>query len=100
VCNQFILLLFCVHRHHYVTADINLDYQICHLDGNRERLQQAKKKYGAKIKIHDPGLLGSILLTSESEEFTALDVINEFEIEPLDHYFERSMKYREMNKEN
>ncbi|HOJ12680.1 MAG TPA: carbon-nitrogen hydrolase family protein [Clostridiales bacterium] len=78
----------------YVTHTINLDYIICHLDYNRPKLQNLKMKYGRKVKIFDPGHLGSVLITSETEEYTAMDFAKEFELELLDEYFERCREHR------
>lgn len=78
----------------YITADINLDYQVLHIDYNGKKFTEAKKKYGDKIKIFDPGYLGSVLLTSETDEFSAKDIVNEFEMELLNDYFTRSIKER------
>lgn len=85
--------------HHYITAHINLDYQMLHLDFNSEKIQTAKKKYGSLIEIRDPGFMGAVMLTSESEEFSAKDIIQEFHMEPLDDYFTRSRKCRFENME-
>ena len=78
--------------YHYVTARVNLDYAVCYLDFNWERFQAAREKYGAKIRIHDPGKTGAVLLTSETDEFSAMDVVREFGIELMDDYFERSRR--------
>jgi hypothetical protein len=80
----------------YLTHTINLDYIVCHLDYNRPKLQSLKKKYGSKVSIFDPGHLGSVLISSETEEFTAMDLAKEFELELLDDYFERCRKHRSL----
>jgi hypothetical protein len=80
----------------HVTHAINLDYVVCHLDYNRPRLESMKKRYGFKVKITDPGHLGSVLVTSETDEFTAADLVREFELETLDEYFERCRNHRAM----
>ena len=69
---------------------VNLDYAVLHLDFNWGKLQKAKKKYGEKIQIQDPGLLGAVLLTSETREFSVADVMEEFEMESLDCYLQRA----------
>jgi predicted amidohydrolase len=79
--------------YNFVTEIINLDYAVCHLDCNMAKIQAAREKYGSKIKLCDPGHLGAVLLTSETDEFTIQDVINEFDIELLDSYLERSKTY-------
>ena len=78
----------------YFTGDANLDYFVCHLDYNREKLDAARKKYGTGIRVYDPGNVGAVLLTSESDEFSALDVAREFSITPLDDYFAGAMAHR------
>lgn len=77
----------------YVTAEINTDYEVVHLDGNWDKLAAASQKYGSKIKIFDPGKLGSVLLMSETPDLTAAGVVKEFKIEKLDDYFKRVMRY-------
>ena len=76
-----------------VTATVNTDYEVVHLDGNMEKLFRARKKYGPKISIFDPGHLGSVLITSETPEITASQVVDEFKIERLDDYFNRVIQF-------
>ncbi|MHA6481215.1 carbon-nitrogen hydrolase family protein [Paenibacillus sp. strain BS8-2] len=78
----------------FVTTKINLDYEVLHIDGNGAKFQEMKNKYGTDIRIHDPGYLGSVLLTSESEFVTAKDIVAEFELERLDEYLDRSQRER------
>lgn len=80
--------------HNHVTGTVNLDRVVIHLDYNRAKFGDIKRKYGPQVRIHDPGLLGSVLLTSETDEFTALDVVSEFDLELLDDYFTRVRKHR------
>ena len=79
----------------YVTAAINLDYVVCHLDYNGARLRAMKQKYGSGVRITDPGFLGSVLVTSETEGLSIHDLVREFELEPLDRYLERSRQHRQ-----
>jgi predicted amidohydrolase len=78
----------------HVTKRINLDYAVAHLDGNWEKLAAARRKYGPELVVHDPGRLGSVLISSESAEFTAGDVVAEFGIELLDHFLDRCRRHR------
>lgn len=78
----------------YVTHTVNLDYEVVHLDYNWDRLDALKKKYGAQVKIYDPGLLGAVLLSSEAEDISAADMVREFGIERLDDYMRRSLENR------
>jgi len=76
----------------YVTATVNLDCRVVHLDYNRPRLKKLKKKYGPEATVFDPGYLGSVLLSSESETVTVDQMIEEFEIELWDDYYARALK--------
>lgn len=78
----------------YLSANVNLDYAVVHLDYNWEKLEAAKRKYGAEVEYRTPFGLGCVLLTSESDERTAGDVVSEFEIERWDDYYRRSMESR------
>jgi hypothetical protein len=76
-----------------VTHTVNLDCAVAHIDFNDGKFVQMKKKYGSAVTIFDPGLLGSVLITSESETINIKDIIAEFEIELLDDYLERSLAH-------
>ena len=78
----------------YTVATVNLDCALVHLDGNWGRLRAMKARYGPKVKITDPGRLGSVLIASEHETVGIDEMIDEFEIERLDDYFSRSRAYR------
>jgi len=78
----------------HVTAAINLDCGLFHLDYNWPRLVEARKKYGRKVAVHDPGFLGAVLVSSEADDFTVDDLAGEFELERLDDYFERALAHR------
>ena len=79
----------------FLTHTINLDCRVAYLDDNFERFENAKKKYERKIKIIDPGYIGAVLISSETDEFTIDDVIDEFGIELIDQYFERSLQFKQ-----
>lgn len=82
-----------------VTHDVNLDCKLCHLDYNAAKFQALKKKYGRDVTIFDPGHVGVVLLTCERDDMTIDDMIDEFEIERLDHYFDRALKHWAENQE-
>lgn len=84
---------------HYITGTVNLDYMLAHIDHNRVsgKFRAAKEKYGEKLHIHDPGHVGAVMLTYEGDDKTVWDIVNEFDIEPLDDYFNRCRKHREEN---
>lgn len=77
----------------YVTATINLDCRMAHFDHNWSKLKALKAKYGPQATITDPGLLASFLITSETDEVTAAQMVQEFEIELLDDYMARSLAH-------
>lgn len=77
----------------FVTATVNLDCRLAHLDGNWGKLKVLKAKYGPLVTITDPGLLASVLITSETDDVTADQLVREFEIELLDDYMARSLAH-------
>jgi predicted amidohydrolase len=79
----------------HVTQAVNLDARLAHLDYHWEKLEALKAKYGREVSIVDPGFLGSVLVRSEAPERTAEQLLAEFEIEPLDAYFDRARAARE-----
>lgn len=78
----------------FVTATINLDACVVHLDYNWKRLRDLKTKYGPSVTISDPGFLGSVLVSSEIDRVSVHELIREFEVETLDEYFARSRQHR------
>ena len=81
----------------HTSAQINLDYALCHFDYNREKIWAAKKKYKEALTVHDPDLVGSVMLSCESDDMTVHDIISEFEIEKLDDYLNRARAHRRTN---
>ena len=84
----------------FAVADINLDFCLVHLDYNREKLAALKAKYGDEVDIHDPGKVGSVLITSRSGHKSATEMAAEFAIELLDDYFARALQHRSSRKDN
>jgi predicted amidohydrolase len=78
----------------YVTRRLNLDRGVFHLD-NVDRLAAAKRRYGPAVRVHDPGLIGSVLVTAETDDLTVADLIDEFDLEPLNDFFVRSRRHRD-----
>ena len=73
-----------------VTAGINLDDQVVHIgDGNMPKLQKLKEKYGRGVTIFDPGHLGPALVTSEVNQVSSKQMIEEFGISTWDDYYQR-----------
>jgi len=81
--------------YHYVTAEVNLDCAVAHLDFNWERFAAMRAKYGPQVKVHDPGYLGSVLISSESAERSVDELVAEFGIELLSDYLARSAAHAE-----
>ncbi len=79
---------------HYVSAEINLDYAIVHLDRNWKKIQDAKNKYGRGVSIFEPGKLGVVQVTSEMPEVSAAQIIQEFAITPWDDYYAEATAHR------
>ena len=79
----------------YITAEINLDCALVHIDENWEKCMAAKRKYGRLLEIHDPGYVGSVLLSYKGENRSVRDIIKEFDILPLDRYFDRCREHRQ-----
>ena len=80
--------------HDFVTAEINLDCCLAHLDFNQEKLQRLKAAHGTRVTLTDSDLLGVICIASEIENWSACDMAREFGIELLDEYLERSQARR------
>lgn len=74
----------------YATAVINLDRVLLHLDYNWPKLTEIKKKYGPGVEIDDTGKLASVLLYSNSDDFSAADLAREYKLETLDDYLQRA----------
>jgi len=80
--------------YHWVTAQVNLDCTLAHIDYNNAKFRAMKQKYGRGVTIADPGYLGCVLLTNEMEGITIRDLVAEFEIELLDEYWARALAHR------
>ena len=78
----------------FAISEVNLDCQMVHLDFNWDKLRAMRARYGTEVSVFDPGYLGSVLISSESEERSSADLIAEFEVELLDDYMRRSMAHR------
>jgi len=76
-----------------ITHTLNLDCVVAHIDFNGGKFVALKKKYGPDVTIFDPGQLGSVLITSESDTVSIQEMVAEFEIELLDDYMARSLAH-------
>jgi Carbon-nitrogen hydrolase len=83
----------------FAVAEVNLDCRLVHLQNmsaqsNWGRLKTMKKKYGPKIKITDPGLLGPVLVASEHETINVDEMIEEFDISLWDEDMTEALSHR------
>ncbi len=83
----------------HVTARINLDRCVAHLDYNEERLAALKREHGRGVTISTPAYLGSVLISSETDGTSAREMAERFSIELLDDYFARARDHRRKNLE-
>ena len=74
----------------HVSATINLDCLLVHLDVLHETLGNLKKTYGTKVKLYDPGMLGSVLLSAEDDNLSIREVVSRFDLNSLDEYLDQS----------
>ena len=70
-------------------ATINLDYAILHLDHNREKFAGIRQRYADGVEIRIPPGLGRAMLICHDPSTTAMDIVRDFELEPLDAYLRR-----------
>ena len=78
----------------FVTARVNLDCVIVHLDNHFEKIAAAKKKYGELLQMHDPGYYGGVLLSYEGTDRTVRDIMQEFDMITMDEYFDACRVHR------
>ena len=71
-------------------ARINLDRTMMHLDRNMEKFPAIRRKYGKGVRIDTAPDLGVALLYCERTDLSAADIVQEFELIPLDVLFEQS----------
>lgn len=78
----------------YTVAEINLDYEIVHLDNNWDKLKKIKEKYKGLVDIHDPGKLGVVMVSSEHKNISSKQMLQEFNVDNAKTYFEKSRTQR------
>lgn len=76
----------------FTITTINLDRALVHLDFNEQKLAKLKAGYGDDISIHDPGRLGSVLISSEKSGLQIQKLLKDNGIEELDKYLLRSLE--------
>lgn len=79
-----------------ITKDINLDYEVLHIDYTYQKWKAIKRKYNGSIEIDVVRPEAVYMLVSNSNKVTVPDIMKEFGLENRDEYFRRSDKYRKM----
>lgn len=77
-----------------VTVRLNLDAGLIHMAYNEERFGEIKLRYGSRVRIHDPGRIGVVLISSEDENLAIEDVMEEYGLERVRDYFDRVRSHR------
>jgi predicted amidohydrolase len=78
-----------------ITSEVNLDFQVLHLDYNSTKFDEIKNKYGSRVEIEVASPEGIFLLYSKDSGITSGDLIEEFSLETLEHYFDRASRIRQ-----
>ncbi len=90
-------LSLCVTSYHYnyVVKEINLDYEVVHMDNHREKIRRAKEKYGSLLEvIGDVGYVGVAIISYFGTDKTVRDILAEFEISDVEEYLEYARRHR------
>ncbi len=75
-------------------ARINLDRFVMHGAYNSEKYADIQRKYGKKVLIDHDSPSGQGILYSCTNEFTAQDIAREFDLLPVEAYFNKCRKLR------
>lgn len=94
------ILASTTHYHDFVTARINLDCRLVHLDYHADKLQQLKAALGQAVQIDDIDHLGSVLVTSEDPAQHIDQLLPRFDIIDLDTYLARARMAQAQSKTN
>ena len=91
ICDPFGRVVDETDCHHKIAiARVNTDRVMLHNDINQDKFDDIRRKYGDKVRLDIPKNIGCCLLFSETDEFTAMDIVKEFDLEFRNDYFERS----------
>ena len=82
------------HYGRIIFARLNLDSQVVHIDYNADRVRRMKEKYAAAVRIDTASPEAVYFLSSLHPEKSIHDLMQEFEIETLDAYLDRSRSVR------
>jgi len=73
-------------------ATVNLDRAMVHLDYNWEKFPAIERKYVGEVVVDIPANIAPALIYSLTTKRTAMDIVEEFGLELLDDYLERSTR--------
>jgi len=77
-----------------ISARINLDCAVLHIDYNHSKVMEMKKKYGSGVEVEIMSPEAVMLVTSHLKDRSIYDLIREFELEPIEDYFNRARAAR------
>ncbi|MGQ9552642.1 MAG: carbon-nitrogen hydrolase family protein [Anaerolineae bacterium] len=77
------------------TARINLDRRLLHMDYNWDKMDAMLEKYGTGVTFQLYTREAKYTIASEMDNVSVDELIAEFGLEELDHYFDRAMRARE-----
>ncbi len=86
-----------MHSHDYfwtMTARINTNFRVVHLDDNWGGIQRAVNKYGDRFEMRNPGAVGAVTLLSNDPEKPIDEIVSEFGLILWDDYYARSVRLR------
>lgn len=78
-----------------MTREVNLDYEILHIDENNRRWADIRRVYGPHVELDIYGPEGIFMMTCHHPEKTVQDIILEFGLKTRRDYFARSTRRRE-----
>jgi len=79
----------------YATALLNLNRRVVHMDYNLSKLDRMRTKYAGEVIVEDLRDEAVCVITSLKEGLEVADLIEEFGVETLPDYFDRSRHMRE-----
>jgi len=74
------------------TADINLDGAVFHFDRNQEKIEEIMRRYGRDVAVAFDQDNVRFSVESLSPRFSVRDVIEEFDLQPIDEYLRESRR--------
>ncbi|HBR19427.1 MAG: hypothetical protein A2Y13_04435 [Planctomycetes bacterium GWC2_45_44] len=78
-----------------IFQDVNLDFEVCHIDRNIEKIKAVKAKYGDKAVVDIATTEGRLMIASNVKGVSTKDLISEFSLERLDDYYKKSRNLRD-----